>query len=84
MFKQDLKIETWPIERLIPYSRNARLHSEAQVAQIAASISEFAFNNPVLASMDGARERNITGAETGTRATYGWSISRCAMIFIRR
>jgi hypothetical protein len=39
-----LKIETWPIERLVPYARNARLHSEAQVAQIAASISEFGFN----------------------------------------
>ena len=33
MFLQDLKIETWPIERLVPYARNARLHSEAQVAQ---------------------------------------------------
>jgi DNA modification methylase len=50
---QNLKIETWPIERLIPYARNARLHSEAQVAQIAASIAEFGFNNPVLAGADG-------------------------------
>jgi hypothetical protein len=32
----DLKIETRPIERLIPYVRNARTHSEAQVDQIAA------------------------------------------------
>jgi hypothetical protein len=45
---QGLQIETWPIERLIPYARNARLHSEAQVAQIAASIAEFGFNNPIL------------------------------------
>ncbi len=34
---------------LIPYARNARTHSEAQVAQIAGSIREFGFNNPVLA-----------------------------------
>jgi DNA modification methylase len=53
MFTQDLKIETWPIERLIPYARNARLHSEAQVAQIAASIAEFGFNNPVLVGPQG-------------------------------
>jgi ParB-like chromosome segregation protein Spo0J len=53
MFLQDLKIETWPIERLVPYARNARLHSEAQVAQIAASIVEFGFNNPVLVGADG-------------------------------
>ena len=50
---QVLKIETWPLERLIPYARNARLHSEAQVAQIAASIAEFGFNNPVLVGQEG-------------------------------
>src|SRR6187455_77043 len=33
---------------LIPYARNARTHSDAQVAQIAASIREFGFTNPVL------------------------------------
>ncbi len=32
---------------LIPYARNARTHSDAQVAQIAASIREFGFTNPV-------------------------------------
>src|SRR5579872_6000197 len=41
-------IELWPIDRLIPYARNPRTHSEAQVAQIAASIAEFGFNNPIL------------------------------------
>lgn len=43
-----MKIESHPIEKLIPYARNARLHSDAQVAQIASSIREFGFNNPVL------------------------------------
>ena len=37
-----------PIADLIPYARNARTHSEEQVAQIAASIREFGFTNPVL------------------------------------
>ncbi|MFT0532422.1 site-specific DNA-methyltransferase [Castellaniella hirudinis] len=44
----DLKIEYRRTESLIPYARNARTHSDAQVAQIAASIREFGFNNPVL------------------------------------
>jgi hypothetical protein len=41
-------IELWPIERLKPYERNARTHSDKQVAQIAASIAEFGFTNPIL------------------------------------
>lgn len=42
------RIEPWPVERLVPYARNPRTHSEEQVARIAASIVEFGFNNPVL------------------------------------
>jgi DNA modification methylase len=42
------RIEFWLIERLIPYARNPRTHSDAQVAQIAASIAEFGFNNSIL------------------------------------
>jgi DNA modification methylase len=42
------RIEHWPLDRLIPYARNPRTHSDAQVAQIAASIAEFGFNNPIL------------------------------------
>src|SRR6266700_1377877 len=41
-------IELWPVGRLIPFARNPRTHSDAQVAQIAASIAEFGFNNPIL------------------------------------
>jgi DNA modification methylase len=41
-------IELWLIDRLIPFARNPRTHSDAQVAQIAASIAEFGFNNPIL------------------------------------
>jgi ParB-like chromosome segregation protein Spo0J len=42
------RIELWPIHRLISCARNPRIHSEAQIAQIAASIVEFGFNNPIL------------------------------------
>lgn len=48
------KIEQWAIDKLIPYARNSRTHSDAQVAQIAASIKEFGFTNPVL--IDGGGE----------------------------
>ena len=41
-------IEAWPIERLVPYNRNARTHSDDQVALIAASIAEYGFLNPIL------------------------------------
>ena len=46
------KIQQWPIERLIPYARNARTHSAEQVAQVAASIREFGFTNPILIDSD--------------------------------
>jgi DNA modification methylase len=47
------KIEQWPLARLLPYARNARTHSDDQVAQIAASIVEFGFTNPILVGGDG-------------------------------
>jgi DNA modification methylase len=47
-----LAIEYRSIDALIPYARNSRTHSDVQVAQIAASIIEFGWTNPVL--VDGA------------------------------
>ena len=47
------KVERWSLERLIPHARNARTHSEEQVAQIAGSIAECGFVNPVLVGDDG-------------------------------
>src|SRR6202163_2850132 len=41
-------IELWLIDKLIPFASNPRTHSAAQIAQIAASIAEFGFNNPIL------------------------------------
>src|SRR4030088_1983869 len=47
-----LQLEWWPIMRLIPSPRNARTHSDAQVAEIAGSIRAFGFSNPILVSPD--------------------------------
>ena len=44
----DLAIEHWPLDRLLPYAANARTHSDHQVAQIAGSIAAFGFNVPCL------------------------------------
>ncbi len=48
-----LRIKHLPVELLVPCARNARTHSEAQVAQIAASIEEFGWTNPILVDGDG-------------------------------
>jgi DNA modification methylase len=55
-----LRVEHRAVEGLIPHVRNARTHSEAQVALIAGSIREFGFTNPVL-----------TDAENGIIAGHG-------------
>lgn len=44
----ELEIEYLPIGDLLPYARNARTHSETQIAKLASSIREFGFNNPIL------------------------------------
>ena len=46
-------VEHWPIDKLIPYARNARTHSDEQVAQIAASIREWGWTTPILVDQDG-------------------------------
>jgi len=43
-----MQIKEVAVDKLIPYAKNSRTHSEAQVAQIAASIKEFGFRNPIL------------------------------------
>lgn len=42
------RIEVWPVDKLVPYDKNPRTHSTEQVNQIAASIAEFGFLNPIL------------------------------------
>jgi DNA modification methylase len=47
------QVERWPVDKLVPYARNSRTHSDTQVAQIAASIKEWGWTTPVLVSEDG-------------------------------
>jgi DNA modification methylase len=47
------RIETWPLERLKPYARNAKTHGDDQVAKIAASMAQFGWTVPVLVGGDG-------------------------------
>jgi DNA modification methylase len=47
------KVEKWDIDKLIPYARNSRTHSDVQVSQIAASMKEWGWTNPVLVDEDG-------------------------------
>ena len=42
------KVERWAIDRLIPYAKNARTHTDAQIAAIAASVKEWGWTTPVL------------------------------------
>jgi len=49
----DLKIEQWPVDRLIPYARNPR-RNDAAVPRLAGMIKEFGFRVPVIARSDGS------------------------------
>src|SRR5260221_10008421 len=75
-------VERWPIEQLMPYARNARTHSDAQVSQIASSIREWGWTNPVLVAEDGtiiaghgrvlaARKLRVT--EVPVMVASGWT-----------
>jgi hypothetical protein len=58
------------IEHLIPYARNARTHSDAQIAQIAGSIREFGFTNPVLIDENGGISLQ---ARSGSQTHQAWT-----------
>ena len=51
--QKDLKVETWPIDRLVPYCRNPRKNDE-QVDRMVSAIKEFGFRIPVVAKSDGS------------------------------
>ena len=66
-------IELWPVERLIPYDRNARTHSDEQIEQIeqmARSIREFGFTNPILVDTRAASWPDMPGC--GRRYGHRW------------
>jgi len=76
------KVEKWDIEKLIPYARNARTHSDDQVGQIAASIKEWGWTTPVLVDEDGGiiagHGRTMAAKRLGMRevpvmVARGWS-----------
>jgi DNA modification methylase len=76
------RVELWPIERLVPYARNARTHTDEQVAQVAASIREWGWTNPVLVAEDGGiiaghcrvlAGRQLGLAEVPVMLATGWS-----------
>jgi ParB-like chromosome segregation protein Spo0J len=46
-------VERWPLERLVPFARNARTHTSAQVEQINVSMREWGWTNPVLVDEQG-------------------------------
>lgn len=47
------RIELWPIDKPVPYSRNARVHSEADVAELAEQIRRRGWTNPILVDEKG-------------------------------
>ena len=49
---RNLQIQIWPVDRLLPYVRNARTHTDEQVAQVAASMRQFGWTNPILVGAD--------------------------------
>ncbi len=63
-------IELWVIEKLIPWARNPRTHSDAQIA---ASIAEFGFNNPILVDT----KANITRAMRLSTPAHLAAAARC-------
>ena len=81
------RIEHWPLSRLLPYAKNARTHSDEQIAQIAASIVEFGFTNPILVGSDGieiffqVHRRSRAGFLACSSATRSWFNQRslCAI-----
>lgn len=50
---ESLAIEMWPIQKVLPYANNAKEHPEIQISQLASSISQFGFVNPVLVDASG-------------------------------
>jgi DNA modification methylase len=80
------KVERWPLDRLIPYARNARTHDDAQVAQIAASIREWGWTTPVLVDEKGTiiaghgrvlAARQLGLQEAPVMVARGWSEAQC-------
>ena len=68
---RESQVQLWPTDRLVPYARNPRTHSDEQIVQIAASITEFGFTNRMLVdTKDGiiaGRGRLLAARKLGLR-----------------
>lgn len=78
---RQLTVEYRPLDSLVPYARNARTHSDAQVAEIAGSIREFGFTSPVLIAEDGTL---IAGQRAATRAGIDILIAEPIRVLLQR
>lgn len=76
------KVERWAIEKLVPYARNARTHSDEQISQLAASIKEWGWTTPVLVDEQGSiiaghgrtlAAQRLQMAEVPVMVARGWS-----------
>jgi ParB-like chromosome segregation protein Spo0J len=76
------QVKRWPVEKLIPQARNARTHNDEQIDQIAASIREWGWTNPVLVTEKGtivAGHGRVLGAkklglaEIPVMVAVGWT-----------
>jgi hypothetical protein len=76
------KVERWGIDLLIPYAKNARTHTPAQIAAIAASIKEWGWTTPALVGEDGGliagharvlAARQLGIAEIPVMVAAGWT-----------
>ncbi|MFM0224157.1 ParB/Srx family N-terminal domain-containing protein [Paraburkholderia dipogonis] len=84
-------IERRPLDSLVPYAKNARLHSDAQVAQIAGSMREWGWTAPILVSDDGMiiaghgrvlAARSLRLADAPVMIARGWSREKIAAYVI--
>jgi DNA modification methylase len=76
------RVERWSLDRLLPYARNARTHSASQIDQIAASMREWGWTNPVLVDEAGMiiaghgrieAARKLGLSEAPVMVATGWS-----------
>ena len=76
------RIERWPLSRLVPFARNARTHSTSQIDQIAASMREWGWTNPVLVDEAGMiiaghgrveAARKLALSDVPVMVARGWS-----------
>ena len=76
------KVEKWAIDKLVPYARNARTHSDEQISQLAASIKEWGWTTPILVDETGSiiaghgrtlAAQRLKMAEVPVMVAKGWS-----------